>query len=436
MRPEKSLPGFVSPIVAGAEMGRRAVPSRPRVHLALAVCAAAAILVPAHPSLQAVLLAYDISAAVVCACLATPVLYAAISKRFAMSTQLFTPRIVNILMPFLAYLIWLLIRSVVSPAFGQSNYFASIRSLAVLTPLALLVALVASTNQRVAARAIFVFGLLALAHYCFLLLFGGTFDDPSGFRSLSSDPDRRNYQSTSFYFGFVVLGMTFFALHSRVLAVVLGAIGLLLTIGLMGTIGARSSLVAVAASTIWIALSLKAFKNFRRVLTITAVGLLIIGSLWVTGLLDSQDFMDQLVVINRFLVLAEDGDSSQRIGLFQSAIEMWLQSPSNFFLGGGVGAFPQFIRKTEEGWYPHNFILESLAEGGLIAGVLLGAIGILFAKQFHSFRAREQTLERAYLFSLAIYAVIAYQFMGGLQTLWIPTFFVALSLFSTSDQER
>lgn len=429
MRPQKGLSTIASPIVAG-EQTPRSAHLRARVHPALTVCAAAAILVPAHPSLQTVFLAYGISAAVICACFATPVLYA------AMSARLFPPRIVKILVIFLAYIIWLLIRSVFSPALGQSNYFSSIRSLLILTPLALLVALVASTNERVASRAIFVFGLLALAHYCFLLLVGGSFDDPGGFRSLSSDADRRNYQSTSFYFGFVALGMVLLIFHGRGLAVVLGAVGVLLTIVLMGTIGARSSPVAVAASAIWIALSMRASRTFRRVLTVVAVGLVVLGCLWVTGVLDSQAIGDQLVVIDRFLVLTEGDDSSHRIRLFQSAIEMWLHSPSNFLVGGGVGAFPQFIRESEEGWYPHNFVLESLAEGGLVAGVCLGAIGILFTRRLRSLKIREHTLERTYLFSLAIYAVIAYQFMGGLQTLWIPTFFVALSLFSTSGQTR
>lgn len=391
---------------------------------ALVSCAVAAILVPAHPSLQSPLAAQGLSAALVCAIFAVPVLLGALKAR------LFTRRVVALLLLFVGYLSWLLARAVFSPAFGQINHMASVRSLFVLTPLALLMALVASVEQRSAAKAIFALGLVAVAHYCLLVFVLGSLDDPSGFRSLASDPEKRNYQSTSFYFGFVGLGSALLFFFKQRIALVAGLAATLGILGLMATIGARSSLVALLATMAVMALLLGLLRRFA-VFVVLVVGVIVVASgLGAIGTMDRLPLIDQLVVIDRFLTLTEGDDASHRVRLFGAAIEMWWDSPGNFLFGGGVGAFPLYIRETDVGWYPHNFFLESVAEGGLPAGSCLLAIAIHFVVKVRAAGLPQATPEHVYLLSVAIYAAVAYQFIGGLQTIWIPFFFLALYLFS------
>jgi hypothetical protein len=325
-------------------------------------------------------------------------------------------------------------RGIFSPAFGEPNFLASIRGTVILVPLVLFCALVAAKNKNCAAQVIFVFGLIAIAHFCVLALIGGTLGESVGFRSLAADPEKQNYQSTSFYFGFVGVLLSCIALRDRGLPALFAIVGTILVVTLMGAVGARAAIVALVASAIAI-ISISHFRRLVRLLAVVSLTFSVVAIIaWILGRLDFETFRSQLVVIDRFVMLVEDNDSSQRVRLFTSALEMWFDSPTNFLVGGGLGAFPAFIGEpAEEGWYPHNFILESLAEGGLVAGLLLLPVGLRLLFEFVKLKSCKADIRNVYLGALAIYAVAAFQVMGGVETLWIPTFFVALFLFSNSQ---
>lgn len=419
-----------TPLSLGStQTGPHTVPRLPADHLVsvhpvLGLCAVATILLPAHPSLQSVLIAYGIPAPFISMLFAAPVMYGVLSKRVLSYSNLV------IILPFLAYIVWLLIRTIGSPALGQENNVASLRGLLILTPLALLCALVGARSSPYSARMIGIFGFLALIHYCVLYFAGGPLGESSGFRSLSSDSEHENYQATSFYVGLVGVVMASLVVRGKGNSVFYGMGGLLLTLMLMGTIGARSAIVALFVSSIVIVL----ISGFRRVVRLALIfgplGVLAIALSFTFGFFNIEIVQNHLTVVDRFTVLAEDGDSSQRLRLFSLALQMWFASLANFLFGGGVGVYPQFIGETEAGWYPHNFILESLAEGGLVAGLLLLWIGIEFVTKLRRLGNRNASFEDVFLGALAVYALVSYQFMGGLQTLWIPTFFVSLFLFS------
>ena len=135
-------------------------------------------------------------------------------------------------------------------------------------------------------------------------------------------------------------------------------------------------------------------------------------------------------VVERFLTLFEDGDSSHRLRLFAAALEMWLDSPSNVFFGGGLASYPLFIGQADEaGWYPHNFILESLAEGGMVAVLILCVPLLRFACSY--FKCFVINLEGLFLRNFALYSCSSYMFMGGIESAWIPLFALSLHLFAT-----
>lgn len=400
------------------------------LHPVLGFCAVATILLPAHPSLQSVLITYGIPAPLISMLFAAPVMYGVLSKR------IFSYNNLVIILPFLAYIAWLLIRTIGSPVLGQDNNLASLRGVLILIPLALLCALVGARSSPYSARTVGIFGLLALTHYGVLYFAGGSLGENPGFRSLSSDSEHENYQATSFYVGLVGVAMASLVVRGKGSSVVYGIVGGLLILVLMGTIGARSAIVALLVSSIVIFVVSGSSRIVRLSLVVGPLCVLAISLSYVFGFFNVEILQNHLSVVDRFTVLAEAGDSSQRLRLFSSALQMWLTSPANFLFGGGIGAYPQFIGETEAGWYPHNFILESLAEGGLVAGLLLLWICIEFVAKLRRLGNRNASIEDVFFGALAVYALISYQFMGGLQTLWIPTFFVALFLFSQARQTK
>lgn len=424
MSPERP---FAVPRIARSSDMRSSARSHVSTHSGLAFCATVAILFPAHPSLQSAFLAYGIPAPFVSAIFVAPLLLAGTVNRHWPLCN------VGIVLSFLAYICWLLARAVSSPAAGQANYFESLRGIVVLVPLALFCAAYAAGNRKTAVRTIYVFGILALVHYI-ALMFSGAFDSTAGFRSLTSDSDRANYQSTSFYFGLTAVAVAVFVVRSQGLRFVLGVALLFLILALMGTIGARAPIIAVVVSIVAIA-TLSGLGSTIRLVSLVGISVVLLVTLaMVSATIELQALQDEFVAIDRFLVLSDGGDSSQRVRLFSSAINMWLASPKNFLIGGGVGAFPAVIGETGVGWYPHNFVLESLAEGGVVAGIFLVPIALLFVIRLRALASHSATMEQSILGALAIYAVITYQFIGGLQTLWIPTFFLVLFLLKKSSQ--
>lgn len=389
----------------------------------------ACILIPTHPSLQALLADLGIPSTIVSAALAVPVLIALATKKFH------SPEFFALVLPLSALVVWLIARSILSPALLHENYIASVRSLAVITPLAVSAALVANLHAKLAARLILSVGLVAAIHVSIGLLFGDLQIGAGAFLSLSSDAERQNYQSTGFYLGLVAVGAGVAAINRKGLARSIGWVGAIVGLGLMGLVGARSSIVAAIGSITCISLLFHGFRAIRAAL----IGGLVLGLVYLafqpTALFDTSAASGYFLAIDRFMALA-DGDSSSRIFLFKSALMQWTDSYVNLLFGAGLGSFPGFIGEGTDGWYPHNFVLESLAEGGAIAGALLFAIALPVGRRVLACRRSDMTFEYWYLAALALYAVIAYQFMGGLQSIWIPVFFVSVFALGASARTQ
>lgn len=398
--------------------------SRPVAPL-LAASAVVAVLLPAHPSLQVVLLQSGIPSAVVSAVFGLPVLARMTAIRWTRDELVLG-------LAFVSLLLWLLVRAVFSPAYGAANHAASVRSIVLLMPLAIACAFLAARRPRVAAVTIFAMGGLAVCHYVAVLVLSENVWEGAGFRSLSVDGEKHNYQATSFYFGFAALGFATLAARSRGMSMIWFSIAAFGVVGLMATVGARASLIAVCICGTVVMLSGQGRLNT----TVTALSMAVIGYLMFTHVYLSYGLTEKFVVAERITVLLEGGDVSHRGFLFMSALRMWLLSPSNFLFGGGIGSFPMFIGHESDGWYPHNFILESLAEAGVIAGAIIGVIALMFMARFVRLGAFSCDVELHYLAWLGVYAVFTYQFVGGVQVLWLPAFFVAIFLFSRGSKVR
>lgn len=386
--------------------------------------ACAAVLFFAHPSFQLIYSAYEIPSSLVFIVLLLPSLFLALTFNVELRGH------VKILTSFAVYISWMLIRAVDSPAAGNDNYYASLLGVGVLLPLSLLCALIAAKQPRLSLVIVTWSGAIALIHYFYIMIFGSGFDFSGGFTSLSNDHENQNYQFTSFYFGLIGVWFAVAAMKSVGFKFITYSLGFVIVLVSMSLVGARSSIVALAAS----ALLIFAFKSSGRSKATVLYGavaiILIFGLSIYIGSGDVSSISEKFVVFDRFSSLAESDDSSQRIRLFTSAIEMWGENWINFFIGGGLAAFPFFLGEASVGWYPHNFILETLAEGGSFGGLALLVIGAHLFVRWRSVKFEGDGASIVTLGALAVYSVTAYQFMGGIQSIWIPTFFVGLFLFS------
>jgi O-antigen ligase len=87
-----------------------------------------------------------------------------------------------------------------------------------------------------------------------------------------------------------------------------------------------------------------------------------------------------LTTIKRFIILFESlGDSAEvRIRMYWDALRIWAENP---VFGGGVGSWPVLAGFGDRKMYPHNMILEVLAEFGIF-GLCLFAMPFVYAFRY------------------------------------------------------
>jgi O-antigen ligase len=401
------------------------------VPVAIAACAAASALVPIHPSVQLLWIEAGLPSTIGVLSFLVPVFF------FFSLRPVLSRLELGIVAPFFIYAAWMLITSLYSPAIGMLNWWSSVRGLAVVLPVMVWAACIAARDASTAARVVIACGVVAAAHYSYLLFFGAVAgEEAGGFGAIGVIDGIPNYQATAFFVGIAgVWALSLIKYQGKYLF--WGLVFLALTIFLMATAGARSSLVGLAGV---IAVSLGASSSVKRLMFFAMLALIVSFFAFVILLYFNSSFLggeifQGVLVVERFLVLSEEGDSSHRLRLFTSALEMWLDSPVSLLVGGGLAAYPYFTGQFDEaGWYPHNFILESLAEGGLIAVLPLL---VIIQRLIYSFpRGIQLNFDAFFLRNFALYSCFAYMFMGGVASVWIPFFALSLCLFSSQALRR
>ncbi|MEN8144200.1 MAG: O-antigen ligase family protein [Gemmatimonadota bacterium] len=95
---------------------------------------------------------------------------------------------------------------------------------------------------------------------------------------------------------------------------------------------------------------------------LAGAGVAAIGLLFATGRVTTT--------LLRLLILLEPGGGTSaglRLIRYQASLPMWEQ---HLFVGNGIGSFPILFSGAEYNDYPHNIVLELLAETGLIGAAL------------------------------------------------------------------
>ncbi len=196
-------------------------------------------------------------------------------------------------------------------------------------------------------------------------------------------------------------------------------------------IGGRSPIVALAATLVLWALINTASNRRRRRHAFWFV--FIICLLTVSAI---QRAATLPLGIQRFLWLFESDidDPSKRLTLWIAAIQCWLESPQTIFLGIGPQQFPEFAGYGIKGMYPHNIILETLAEYGLVGLFLLVAAPLFLFRKTLCRQLACGTNDCAPLLFLC-YQFILFMFTGSLASMW-PLFFCVGWYWARTDVSR
>lgn len=96
-----------------------------------------------------------------------------------------------------------------------------------------------------------------------------------------------------------------------------------------------------------------------------------------------------------------DPSTSGRLEEYTQGVLHWLESP---LFGNGLGSFPVWYLGEDTVYYPHNFVIEILAELGLI-GLLIfsAALAVVLQRLVSNFRLHPMSI---LLFSLLVFALI------------------------------
>lgn len=105
-----------------------------------------------------------------------------------------------------------------------------------------------------------------------------------------------------------------------------------------------------------------------------------------------------------------DTSNLRRLRIYRQAVLLWLQSP---VFGGGIGSFGPWIHGSDMEEYPHNLVLELLAEFGLVGLLIFGALLAVALRDIVAVR-REHPVW-VLLLCLFIYALLNASFSQDLQ---------------------
>jgi O-antigen ligase len=119
----------------------------------------------------------------------------------------------------------------------------------------------------------------------------------------------------------------------------------------------------------------------------------------------------------------EQGYDSQRLELFERSLDVFLH---NIWFGAGLDSFYAREWRLTQLEYPHNLVLASLSEGGLVGGLLL--VGALVAAGVALHRRRPLGAEALALGLAALFMLVAGMFSGDYYDSRFFWFFAGLAI--------
>lgn len=312
---------------------------------------------------------------------------------------------------------------------NHSNDLFTLRTLIVINPIFLIFAIINRDNKKDIIKATF---FLASIYFVFLVLSikkGDILSTTIGVRNIfpGIDDSLGTYQNINMYIGLFAISCLFFFLKRQKFYKVAALLMIILSIIGMFLIGARASVVALAVVLIIYRLNTKvARKSFLKITVfITAVVTASVFSTYIGR------FFQESITVNRFAVLFNKGDPTDRIRFFTEAIKIFLTNGQTVLFGAGTDSF-------SIGLYPHNVFLELLCNYGIVGTTFfvfpIAYVFIVRKRKIGSWYGN--SVEENLLFLFFIYFLVIYMFTGGLRSSWMFIFFSFLLLPTHKTKQR
>lgn len=173
--------------------------------------------------------------------------------------------------------------------------------------------------------------------------------------------------------GILLSGCIIFSLTSRI--TLLSLIYQCLAIFLLVQLGGRGPLLNLSICLlIYFFLSVHKFKlKPRTVFFITA--------LWIGSLVFLQDILDYVLSnlnLDRFNLLKASGEDGSFLVRFRFIHDAWNSFLDKPLIGHGIGSGGIILRGQDVREFPHNLLIESLMELGILGGLLFLSIYLIF----------------------------------------------------------
>jgi hypothetical protein len=325
----------------------------------------------------------------------------------------------------------------------QLDDIFTIRTLTIVNPIFVFFAISCKNNKKDVIIAIFLLSLIYLAFIFQSIIQGdvqlGRITSPIIFSDF--DEAKSTYQNITMYLGLLVISTLYFLSRQRIYYKIPGFLFVILTIIGMLLIGGRASIVALSiVLLIYLWKSNISGKHQR----ISSNSLLIILCAVISTIAiirfwnDVLGFFQQTSGILRFSTLLEGGDSSERIFLFTSALNLFFRDIQTLFIGAGINSFPVYIGDYSKGMYPHNIPLELLCEYGMIGFILfmtpIAYVLYIRKKVIGSFYG--DCIEENIVFLLCLYFWVSAMVTGDIGSSWVLLFFSFILLPSRIAESK
>ena len=306
---------------------------------------------------------------------------------------------------FLAYYIYVMISMIMNGRYVNNTL--TVFGVVVMQPLIVFSSIMLRDRKRSFVIVMTWASGILFVMMIYMLIFRGDFSDIR---------IGETYQNVNLYLG--IFAVLLYSMESRRLWItILAKIISFGAIVLMLMVGGRASVVSVFIVFVIQSFYLSKRKGIQLIILIVAV--MFVFALW------SQ--IEETRFFQRMTILASGDDSSKRIYLFTSALELFKQNP---LWGAGINAFPVFINRFEEGWYPHNIFLDILCSLGVVGFVLFSSYIIYCIYEFIKYRKIIDNYN-IQAFAVSMYILITYQFVGELVAAWMLYLALGMSLPNT-----
>ncbi len=332
---------------------------------------------------------------------------------------------------YVSFSMYALISFTLTPS-DLDNLF-TMRTLSVINPIFIILAFLCRDEKQYLLKLLYLasFSYFLFAIYAYLngsFVFGNL-----AFQDIFGLTETAPYQNINLYLGIFVVMTAVKAKYCETLLwssclylLLLGVIGVMLVIGGRASLLATMIVVMIFFTIeYWHDPLLSKLKALLSLFVISV--LLLMVSHFIVNILE------ETTTFRRILVLFEVGDSSERLFLSSSAINLFLLDAKNVFFGAGMNYFPIYIGANSLGMYPHNIILELLSEYGIIGTLLfsfpVAYILLIRKSKLGTIYGRSETEKTIFL--LAIYFCTVSMVTGALRSSWVLIFFIYLLIPGT-----